>query len=263
MACHPQRDNEQYSDEEAQRRFLSCGQSRAEYKADAPKEYHSEARPGAIEESKKGQKLRIGTVHIVAFTAVVSLLLISIVNLSSASAQTTQSVQVPAEQKALSDILSKYNDLAAGAPNEIQQKKIRKEYEREFCDHLPTGDVSGWVGEVEAVDDRGAGNSIELTLWVHTYDLHTAPGLGFDIVLQVENFGEWKGLRPHAPTEIPVGSPLYDIAANLRSGDAVRFDGTFVPYVSKEACYDFHPAATVGLVRFKSLKRLGWNIHLE
>jgi len=41
-----------------------------------------------------------------------------------------QSVQVPAKQRALSDILSKYNDLHYDAPNDIQRDKIDADSER-------------------------------------------------------------------------------------------------------------------------------------
>jgi hypothetical protein len=67
----------------------------------------------------------------------------------------TQSVRVPPDQRALSDILSKYNDLAAEAPNDIQRKKIEAQFHQEFCAGIPKGDVSGWIGDVGLVDDRG------------------------------------------------------------------------------------------------------------
>jgi hypothetical protein len=50
MGGHPQNDNEQYSDEEAQRRFLAAVKK---YSSQAPEEYDSEGCPGAIEEAAK------------------------------------------------------------------------------------------------------------------------------------------------------------------------------------------------------------------
>jgi hypothetical protein len=196
-------------------------------------------------------------------TAFAASVLLSQVIPSNASAQTTQSVHVPADQRAFSDLTSKYNKLYDEAPNSIQRDKLEKQYESEFCNHLPTGDVFGWVGSL-TYEPRvvGSQNGIELNLWVHTEDMYSAV-TGGNIVLTLDNYGAWKGLQPHTPTEIPAGSPLYDIATNLRDGDVIRFDATFVPYVSQQACIESRPAAMIGLVRFNSLKRLGWGVRLE
>ena len=51
MARHPQNGNEQYSDEEAQRRFLAAVKAGLNTPAQAPQEHDSEGRPGAIEEA--------------------------------------------------------------------------------------------------------------------------------------------------------------------------------------------------------------------
>jgi hypothetical protein len=186
------------------------------------------------------------------------------ISVENASAQTAQSVRVPADQRAFSDLTSKYNKLFDNAPNEIQRKQLHKEYEREFCDHLPTGDVFGWIGYL-ASEPRlvGSQDDIQLTLDVDTDDMYPA-FTGGNLSLFVDNYADgMKGLQPHTPTEILVGSPLYDIATNLRDGDTMRFDATFVPYISKQVCIESHPAGMIGLVRFNNLKRIGWGIHLE
>ena len=64
MARHPQRDNEQYSDEEAQRRFLIAVKAGLDTKPKTPKDYHAEGRPGAIKETTKAHGRRdLGPCH--------------------------------------------------------------------------------------------------------------------------------------------------------------------------------------------------------
>ncbi len=55
MARHPQRDNEQYSDEEAQRRFLAAVKAGLNTK---PTPLKSITPKGVLAQSKKKQKLR-------------------------------------------------------------------------------------------------------------------------------------------------------------------------------------------------------------
>lgn len=178
-------------------------------------------------------------------------------------AQSYQSVRVPADQRTLSDILSKYNDLDAGAPNQIQRDRIGAEFRKEFCAHIPTGDVTGWIGDVGSVNDRGPDKGIQLDMGVNLFDLHSG---SHGIELSVSNYYSYgvssQSIQPHPPTVIPVGSPLYEMAANFQHGDVVRFNATFIPYVSAQACYD-NDTTRFGLVRFNSLQKLGWNIHLE
>jgi hypothetical protein len=169
----------------------------------------------------------------------------------------TQSVRVPPDQRALSDILSKYNDLAGEAPNDIQRKKIEAQFYQEFCARIPKGDVSGWIGDVGSVDDRGPNKSIRLDVGVNLSDIHSGQ---FGIVLSIGNYGAYgilKNTQPHEQTEIPVGPPLYDKVSNFRRGDAVRFSATFILYISNEACYDnINYTTYFGLVRFTSIQKL-------
>ena len=174
-----------------------------------------------------------------------------------------QSVQVPPDQRDLSDILSKYNDLDATAPNQIQPDRITGEFRKEFCAHIPTGDVTGWIGEIGTVDDRGPDRSIRIDMGVNIFALHSG---SHGIELSIGNYYAYgvtsTNTQPHSPAEIPAGSPLYETAANFRHGDVVRFNGTLIPYVSAQACYD-NDTTRFALVRFSSLQRLGWNIHLQ
>ena len=88
----------------------------------------------------------------------------------------TQSVRVPLDQRALSDILSKYNDLAAEAPNDIQRKKIEAQFYQEFCARIPKGDVSGWIGDVGSVDDV-AQITASVLMWASIYLIFTVGSL--------------------------------------------------------------------------------------
>lgn len=175
----------------------------------------------------------------------------------------TQNVQVPTDQRILTTVLSKYNELHDDAPNSIQQDKIDAQFRQEFCARIPRGDVTGWIGEVGSVDDRTPDKSIRLDLGVETIDIRSG-ALGVELSLgNYYAYGvDGDNTEPHQPTTIPVGSPLYDTAADLRSGDVVKFDGTFIPYTSPQACYD-NDTTYFALVRFNSIQRLGSNMQLQ
>ena len=174
-----------------------------------------------------------------------------------------KTVQVPAEQRELSNILSKYNELHENAPNNIQRDRIDVQFRKEFCAKVPKGDVSGWIGNVDSISDHTPDKGIRLKLSVDTFDKRSGPlgielSLGNDYAYGVSN----GNTQPHPPTIIPVGSALYDIASTLREGDVVRFSGTFIPYVSPQECLD-NNTTYFALVGFTSIRRLGWNIHLQ
>jgi hypothetical protein len=175
----------------------------------------------------------------------------------------TQSVQVPVEQRELSSVLSRYNDLHDSAPNSIQRDRIDVQFRSEFCTKIPRGEVSGWIGSVNSIDDHTPDKGIRLILGVNIFDLRSGP-LGIE--LSLGNYYAYgvnsNNTQTHPPTIIPVGSPLYDIASNLRDGDVVRFNGTFIPYVSPQECFK-NNTTYFALVGFTSIRRLGWNIHLQ
>ena len=63
------------------------------------------------------------------FGIIATALALSVCDASQAWAQ-AQSIQVPADQRALSDVLAKFNDLDAATPNDIQRKKIEVRFHR-------------------------------------------------------------------------------------------------------------------------------------
>ena len=107
-----------------------------------------------------------------------SVVLALVVGVCCASISWAQNgVQVPAQQRELTRILSKYNDLHESAPNNIQRDKTDLEFRKEFCAAIPRGEVSGWVGEVNSIDNNSPDMGIRLSLGVHTQDLSSG-GLG-------------------------------------------------------------------------------------
>ena len=98
---------------------------------------------------------------------------------------------------------------------------------------------------------------------VNIFDLHSGV-LGVE--LSLGNYYAYgvtgDNTRRHLPTVIPVGSPLYDFAENLRSGDVIRFIGTFIPYISAQACYD-NDTTYFAPVHFDSLQRIGYGAYLH
>jgi hypothetical protein len=187
--------------------------------------------------------------------AVISAALLAAPSLASA-----QGIHVPPEQRALTRLLSQYNDREASAPNDIQRKKIEPEFRKAFCAKIPTGDVSGWIGSVNDIDDDAPNKGIRLMLEVSTNDLSSG---AFGVELSLGNryaYGvDEENTQPHSPTGIAVGSPLYDKVAMLRPGDTVVFSGAFIPYTSPEACYS-NDTTYFALFRFSSIRKIGTNI---
>lgn len=187
-------------------------------------------------------------------------LMLSVFGAALSWAQEQKSVSVPAEQRALTDILSKYNALDQEAPNDIQRKKVYPAFKKEFCAKIPQSSVSGWVGEVYTLDDNSPTKGINLSLLVHTENLY--PGaLGVGLWLGTNAVSE-DSTQPHPPTIIPVGSPLYQVVSNLRNGDTVIFSGSFIPYISTQACYDNH-TNDIASFSFSSIRRIGWGLDLQ
>src|ERR1019366_4050844 len=86
--------------------------------------------------------------------------------LAAPSLASAQSIHVPSEQRALTRVLSLYNDREASAPNSIQREKIEPEFRKAFCAKIPTGDVTGWIGRVNDIDDDAPSKGIRLILEV-------------------------------------------------------------------------------------------------
>ena len=193
-------------------------------------------------------------------TAITLALIMGVCSTSISWAQ--NGVQVPAQQRELTHILSKYNDLHESAPNNIQRDKTDLKFRKEFCAAIPKGEVSGWVGEVNSIDNNSPDKGIRLSLGVHTQDLSSG-GLGVELSLgNYYAYGvDEKNTQPHGPTVISISSPLYNTVSMFRSGDTVIFGGTFIPYSSQQACYDSISYATYfSLFRFSTIRKIGWGI---
>jgi hypothetical protein len=170
---------------------------------------------------------------------------------------------VPLEQRELTDILSKYNELYATAANSIQREKVYPAFRKEFCAKIPQGNVSGWIGELITLDDNSPTKGINLRLGVHTVNIFSG-GLGVELSLGNKyGYGVSEhNTQPHSPIIIPVGSPLYEVVSNLREGDAVIFSGTFIPYISTQACYD-NDTTYFALFSFSSIQKIGYDIDMQ
>jgi hypothetical protein len=178
-------------------------------------------------------------------------------------AQSQKSVIAPAEQRELTNILSKYNDLYESAPNSIQKKKIEPAFRTEFCAKIPEGHVSGWVGEVNSIDNDSPTNGMRLVLSVHTDNIISGR---FGVELSLGNRYAYgvteENTQPHYSTIIPADSPLFEAASTLRSGDAVIFSGNFIPYTSAQACYD-NDTTYFSLFLFSTIKKIGYDVTIH
>jgi len=172
----------------------------------------------------------------------------------------------------------KYNDLdkgtpSEGAPNEMQHKKIESDFRKSFCAMIPTGRVSGWIGEVNAIDGNSPDKGIQLALAVHTNRLFDDiasrnGGTSFGIQLTLGNYYSNgvsdQNTQRHSITTISVGSPLYSTVSSLRNDDIVVFSGSFVPFSSARACADNLGYSTYfSLFRFSAIRKIGHDLTLE
>lgn len=174
--------------------------------------------------------------------------------------QARKSIVVPTEQRKLTELLSKYNELYAHATNGIQREKVYPAFKKEFCAKLPKGNVSGWIGEVDFVDDNSPTKGINLRVSVHTTNLFSG-GLGVELSIG-NSYGygiNEHNTMPHPATIIPIGSRLYEVVSSLREGDAIMFSGAFVPYISTQACYD-NNTTYFGLISFSSIQKIGYDV---
>lgn len=167
-----------------------------------------------------------------------------------------QALTVPAQQKKLTDVLSKYNALMGDAPNSIKRDQVREQYYKAFCAAIPKGTVTNWVGMINTLNDRTPSKGINLMLDIHTSSIYSGSlgvmlGLGNQYAYGVSE----KNTAPHASTVIPYGSPLYNTVVNLREGDTVYFSGSFIPYASEAECWDNH-TSYISLFNFTSIKKI-------
>jgi hypothetical protein len=180
-----------------------------------------------------------------------------IIGVCGASLASAQTVSVPAAQRQLTAILSKYNDRYETAPNDIQKDKIAAAFRSTFCEALPRS-VTGWIGAVWQIDDNTPDKSINLELGIHTNELH---GGGLGIVLVLGNVANDVHGNVRANVRIPVGSKLYQIASNLGDHDVVEFSGQFIPFTSEQACEKNLSGSTyISLFRFTSIRKIGSDI---
>jgi len=195
---------------------------------------------------------------------VTAALVVGVYGASVASAQTQNSISVPAAQRALSSIETKMMELA-------QKKGGKADYhplEKAFCAAIPRGSVSGWVGkvvdmginEVEMGQENGfTGSAPEgsfLMLNVATEGSHE---------LALGNF-YWSAVtysttEPHPPTIFPVGSPLNTMRLGLRAGDTVIFSGSFVHFnptrsLPDPCTYALNTSDYFSLFHFSSIRKV-------
>jgi hypothetical protein len=200
---------------------------------------------------------------IMRYSLISLVLALSVGSASLSWAQSQKGVGAPAEQRELTNILSKYNNLYESAPNGIQKEKILPAFKKDFCSKIPKGQVSAWVGEVSSIDVDPAGEGIRLILSVNTDNIFSG-GLGVELSLGNRYaYGVTDdNTQPHPSTIIPPNSPLFEATSNLRSGDAVIFSGSFVPYTSEQACYD-NDTTYFSLFNFTSIKTIGYDVTIH
>lgn len=122
----------------------------------------------------------------------------------------------PLEQRLIQivdDFAGRYRD----RPNEMAGGALRPARAREICEAMKAtrGAARGWTGTVERLDSTSAGNGI-LTVRISAL-----------VTLKTWNA---EFIDTQDRTLIPHRSPLFPVAAGLRRGQAITFDGEFRPH---------------------------------
>jgi len=123
----------------------------------------------------------------------------------------------PPQEQRLVQIVESYAARYRDRPNDMAGGALRPARAREICETMNAarGVVRGWVGTVERLDSTSAGNGI---LIVRISPL---------VTLQTWNV---ESIDTQDRTLIPHGSPLFPVAAGLRRGQTISFDGEFRPH---------------------------------
>jgi hypothetical protein len=122
----------------------------------------------------------------------------------------------PLEQR-LVQIVESFATRYRDRPNDMAGGALRPARAREICEAMKAtrGAARGWTGTVERLDSTSAGNGI---LIVRVSALVTLKTWNVEFVDTQDR------------TLIPHGSPLFPVAAGLRRGQTISFDGEFRPH---------------------------------
>ena len=129
-------------------------------------------------------------------------------------------VDAPTDESALAKMVFDGAAAYVAAPNDMLKAKTVHDRSVAMCTLFHGGAVKDWYGTVDQIDGDDRGNGI-LGVLVGTYfRLHPwNSGILDDL----------EAATSHKRSMIPAGSPLFDIAASLRKGQTIKFDGEFFP----------------------------------
>jgi hypothetical protein len=156
--------------------------------------------------------------------------------------------RLPLAQKRFMAAVTKAQDTAENADNDLQLGGALSTRNKTICDTVGRGAVRGWVGEVSLLDANGEGKGIlEIEL---ADDVHV---------------GTWNNFLSDAVdnTLIEAG-PLFDKIINLEEGQRVRFSGELVEELGGDPCINDSRMTLYGKVsdpafifRFSDVRPIG------
>lgn len=125
----------------------------------------------------------------------------------------------PADQEAFLAAIETAADRFRAAPNDMARGGERPVRAQDICRLLPNLAVRGWVGTIHALSSTSSGDGV-LSIRLD----------------RRATLGTWNNSLSDssARTLIPNGSALYNAVVQMRVGQHVVFDGTFLP--SRDDC---------------------------
>lgn len=132
-----------------------------------------------------------------------------------------ESAAIPDAEGWAISVVTSYVEKYEGAPNDMVKGKVRSDRAKELCGpnspiKSARGAVKDWIGTVETLDSTNDGRGI------------LAVKIARNVTLKTTNNTFSEGIGD-TPTLIAAGTPLFNAASSLSSGQTVRFSGNFWP----------------------------------
>jgi len=157
---------------------------------------------------------------IIALVLVVLVISFLVVNHSSQSAPSVSSLSgsapavLPPLESRFIEIVSTAQGDSRRTENDMQKGGVKARRDKSICSTLSSYSVADWVGTVEEIDSNSDGKGV--------LGIRIAP----DVIVKTWN-NDLSDIG--SDTLIEPGSPVFESAAAMKSGQLVRFSGTFLP----------------------------------
>jgi len=165
---------------------------------------------------------------------------------SASSAISDQTPHLPNEQQNLIDIWNTYDTKFNNAPNSIVAGEINTAFNQAYCEAVPTGHVSNWIGVIKVIHADADTGGIILVVDIDPNSDAVSFRFNLDNITKLDSpvtptgtlfyldndstdIGTQNSYIITDPTLIAQNAPLYNSAVQLEVGDLVEFSGDFIP----------------------------------